>query len=552
MITQQQTKIKQEIEINENHINNFQLETTTGTKKMKEKFHKKAVEERNAYIEKELKKFKDYQKQVYIELTDYIKSVFPQDKSAQYQQEEEQVLKLLRVVSFVNDKISLEMKLGYAHILYKFSPRTESSLDTINKYLLDFIDKMSKAKIILTKDDFAYSPYTLSYMTTFFENKNQENLNDIMQAYFKEIYWECPELIMHLKRNLIAIIKKNYQKLKEYNIEVGNQLLTKYGLTKDNAESIYQQKRLELDIKKSKDEFYNLQKFLGKQRNIDDYTLGAPLRSKSFNQLVMKETYPELTEEEKKYFDAESITLSRNIEILKQYYRYESIIKDIIQRYKKKEEAKTKYEAKEKEITTEEKTREKLYKDYQKANGIGFLARKNEAKAKEIKVQIKEQINKLNKLYEELEELEIDIKIANNLNEGSSIYDALITSLSSYSYLEKVMVEKFDDVDTDFKLENYVAEYLEFIFNPNADFLHKITVLLDYDIAEVFSEKYALLGVNISKDEVTSDAIDTAIQTIDVVALINNIKQSNMTIEEMKLIYDIKMINYKLEEEEVL
>ena len=51
MITQQQIKIKQEIEINENHINNFQLETTTGTKKMKEKFHKKAVEERNAYIE---------------------------------------------------------------------------------------------------------------------------------------------------------------------------------------------------------------------------------------------------------------------------------------------------------------------------------------------------------------------------------------------------------------------------------------------------------------------------------------------------------------------
>ena len=114
------------------------------------------------------------------------------------------------------------------------------------------------------------------------------------------------------------------------------------------------------------------------------------------------------------------------------------------------------------------------------------------------------------------------------------------------------MVEKFDDVDTDFKLENYVAEYLEFIFNPNADFLHKITVLLDYDIAEVFSEKYALLGVNISKDEITPDDIDTAIQTIDVVALINNIKQSNMTIEEMKLIYDIKMINYKLEEEEVL
>ena len=354
---------------------------------------------------------------------------------------------------------------------------------------------------------------------------------------------------MHIKRNLVVLVKKNYNKLKEWNETLTKSLLMEKGLTKETLEETYQQKTSELENKIEKDEFNNLQRFLNKTKNVDDYTIGAPLRSKSFNQLVMKETYQELTSEEKKVFDKESINLSRHLKILKEYYRYESIIKDLIERFKKKAEAKTKYDTKVKEIEKEEKTREKLYKEYLKANGIGFLARKNPTKMAELKVKMKEQINKLDKLYQELEELEIDIKIASNLTEGSSIYDALIVSLSSYPYIEKVMVEKFKDTDADFELGNYVKQYIEFIYNPNAEFLHKITVLLDYDIAQVISEKYALLGINIDKDEISVDTIDAEIETVNVVALVNNIINSNMSIEEMKLICDISKIDYKIEDE---
>ncbi len=549
MTSDLQDRIKKEIEINENHINNFPLETETGTKKMKEKFHHKAVQERNAYIEKELVKFKDYQRTTYQELDQYMKSVFPKDKGKEYEEEQNKLSELLRMIPATNDIISLEMNLGFAHIFYQLSAESETSLNKINSCVIDFIQKMQDAKIILTVNDFNYSPFVATYMITLLENKDKENFDDVMQNVFKEIYWECPEIIMHIKRNLISLVKKHYQKLKEYNKASVDVWLQKENLTRENIETIYHQKMLDLEDRKSKDEFMNLHKFLGKSRNVDDYTTGAPLRSKSFNQLVIKDTYPELTEEEKEVFDKETINLERHLKILKEYYRYESIIKDIITRFKKKEESKTKYEGKEKEIQTEEKTREKLYKDYQKASGIGFLARKNPSKMSELKVKIKEQINKLDSLYKELEELEIDIKISQNLTEGSSIYDALIASLSSYTYIEKVMIEKFKDTDVDFDLSNYVRRYIEFIYNPNADFLHKITVLLDYDIAEVISEKYALLGINIEKDEITQDTIDTAISTLGVVALTNNIKNSNMPIEEMKLICDINKINYKLEEE---
>lgn len=545
----QQEKILQEIEVNENHIANYPLETETGTKKMKEKFHEKAVSERNAYITKELSKFKEYQRTVYIELDKYVKSIFPQDKEEVYQTSDENLNKLVKVLPFADDKVSLEIKLGFAHIFYQLSEDTESSLNTINEGIEDFIKIMKDAKIELTEVDFNYSPFVNDYMKKFLENSNDQNFEDIMQETFKSIYWECPELIMHIKRNLLMLVKKYHQKLKEYCEQMVAKKLEEQGVTKENAVTTYQQKAIELENEEDKDEFRNLQKFLGKSRSIDDYTEGAPLRSKSFNQLVIKETYAELREEEKKDFDEESIALHRHLVVLKEYYNYESIIKDLVSRYKKKDESKTKYEAKQKEIEAAEKIREKLYKDYERACGIGFLARKNDTKIAEIKVKMKEEINKLSNLYQELEELEIDVNIGKYLTDGSTVFDVLVTSLSSYNYIEKTLVEKFQDVDVDFNLANYVERYVRFIYNPNADFLHKITALLDYDIAEVISEKYALLGINIAKEEISQDSIDSAISSVGIVALINNIKRSNMTLEEMKLICDIDKIDYHLEEE---
>lgn len=549
MTREEQDRIKKEIEVNENHINNFPLETETGTKKLKEKFHKKAVEERNAYIEKEIPKFKNYQRTTYQELDNYVKTVFPKDKTQEYDDTRKKIEEIFDIIPYVDEKIALEIKLGFAHIFYELSEKTEASLTVINQSIRDFINIMKNANIKLTVDDFNYSPFVNSYMTIFLASSDKENFEEVMQSTFKEIYWECPELIMHIKRNLIMLFKNNYQGLKTYCDKITTEKLQEKGLSKENVLNTYQQELLNLQEKVDQDEFLNLQIFLGKKRNVDDYTEGAPLRSKSFNQLVIGESYAELKDEEKKVFDTECITLGRHLEVLKEYYNYESIIKDLVARFKKKEESKTKYEAKKKEIDTEEKVREKLYKDYLRASGIGFLAKKNDKKMSELKVKIKEEINKIVTLYKELEELEIDINVGKYLTEGSSVYDVLTTSLSSYLYIENVLVEKFQDIDVDFNLSNYVRRYLKFIYNPNADFLHKITALLDYDISEVISEKYALLGIKVDKEEISQDNIDGTISSVKVTTLVNNIKKSNMSIDQMKLICDINKIDYTIEDE---
>ena len=77
----------------------------------------------------------------------------------------------------------------------------------------------------------------------------------------------------------------------------------------------------------------------------------------------------------------------------------------------------------------------------------------------------------------------------------------------------------------------------------------KFFSVFDVFFADIISEKYALLGINLTSDQISTDAIDTEIDTLNVISLVNYIKLSHMSIDEMKLICDIKKIDYKLEEE---
>lgn len=549
MKRQERNLIQQEIEINEKHISEFVLETTTGTKRMKEKFHKNAVMERNSYIKRQLQKFEDYQKKIYQELDNYAESKLPQDKTTNYQQQEQELNQLLTMIPYTEEKIALEIKLGLASTLYKVNEDKETSLKEINEALIEFLAIFEEASILLTPKDFTYSMFTYEYMDLFFKNRQVENFDDLMLSYFKEIYWECPEFVSHLKLNLLNIVTTYYKTLDKYSVEKENRLLQEKQVAKEKVIEIYQDKKRNLDQAMQVDEYYNLQKFLNKVKNIDDYGITSPLRTKCFNHFVMENTYSNLTPERKVEFDKESLHLQKHLHELKEYYQYVPIMKDIIDKYRKKDQAKTTYEAKLKEIQVEEKKRQKIYNEFQKASGIGFLAKKTPTKMDALKVTMKSQVLKLKQLYEELHTLEINAKISELMTDGSSIHDAFIISLSSYHYIEKIMTEKYKETDSDFSLDKYMKKYLEFIYNPNTEFLMKITAILEYDIAQIISEKYCLLDMNLSKEELEEENIDVTLETIDVVALINNIKQSNLSIEEMTLLCNIKKIDYNLEPE---
>jgi hypothetical protein len=223
---------------------------------------------------------------------------------------------------------------------------------------------------------------------------------------------------------------------------------------------------------------------------------------------------------------------------LKKYYKYEFIITDLLAKYKDRVNAKSKYDNLLKEIKKEEGTREKIYKNYLKSLGIGFLSRKNSVNEKNAMLNMNEQIKKLDSLYTELNGLEISVNL-NSLNESSSIYDLFICSLTSFSFLEgKFSGEDFSDKSL---MEN-VQDYLLFIYNPNNDFLREINALIEFDIASIVADKYRLLNLNVNSESINVDNIDSNLDAVLFINLVQNIEKSNISIDEINYLCQMKKI----------
>ena len=235
----------------------------------------------------------------------------------------------------------------------------------------------------------------------------------------------------------------------------------------------------------------------------------------------------------------EILDLSKTLSMLKLYYRYEFIIKDIQEKFSKRVENKNVYENKLKEIKKEESKRKKIFSNYLKGNGIGFLAKKDDKKISSSKLEMNEQIIKLYNLYAELHDLEIVYNINKNLSDVSSLYDLFMLAYSSYFYLEKIFIDKFSE-DDNFIFSDELNKYFEFIYNPDNEFLTKINGFVAYDIADIISDKYKLFEINVDKDSIMKDSIDSTIDTVNFIKLIKDISDSNLSLYEINFIVKYK------------
>lgn len=528
------TIINKNIEINKNHIDNYQLESEVGTKRMKENFHKNAVTQRNIYVSSQQEKFEEYKKQVYKEMKCRFNKYNPINKDKIYKEEKENLDKFKEIIIFNNKLVNSFNKLGLLAIISDIKEDKDISLDDINKSIKEFIESLQRIGVNLTKDDFNYSMFTYNYMVEFFKDNNS-NLKEI----FESIYWECPDFLKHLKLNLWFILDKYKKEIDNYTEKYRIELLKNNNISFDRMIPEYYDRLLKLDVSIRRDEYSNLQLFLNKKRNISDYLDDSNVRKNNFNSLLLNEEFDKLSEANKNKFYFEILDLSKTLSMLKLYYRYEFIIKDIQEKFSKRVENKNVYENKLKEIKKEESKRKKIFSNYLKGNGIGFLAKKDDKKISSSKLEMNEQIIKLYNLYAELHDLEIVYNINKNLSDISSLYDLFMLAYSSYFYLEKIFIDKFSE-DDNFIFSNELNKYFEFIYNPDNEFLTKINGFVAYEIADIISDKYKLFEINVDKDSIMKDSIDSTIDTVNFIKLIKDISDSNLSLYEINFIVKYK------------
>ena len=213
-------KILKEIEVDRDYIDHFVMETTQGTKKVKKKFHNRAILERNNYIQQQLQLFRIYQKDLYLLLQNRAVRITPSSLESDIKKTESEFYTSKILFMTCNDDLHLYYKLGFAPIFYHLKEGV--SLDILNQELSLFIDKLKEMGITLDSHDFMYSMFSYAYMTAYFDKGRD------MREVFDDIYFKCPDIIHHLELNLYTILVEHKKELENYMDSKKEQLLQKY------------------------------------------------------------------------------------------------------------------------------------------------------------------------------------------------------------------------------------------------------------------------------------------------------------------------------------
>ena len=528
------------IEINKSHIENFVLESDKGTKKLREKFKKNAYNERNKYVEKQIKLFSYYSRRVYFELDSRVNRMLPMDNSSIYDEMNKTIDKYEKLVINSSEQLDVSVKMELALLISSITDTI--SLPNLNTCLLTFINKFKDAGIELSIDDFSYSMFTKTYMEMFFEMYDNSSFDEESQVCFNKVYFECPKIILHIKMCLRNIINKYQKSLEKYMDSVVDNALVKDNIKKEDIVKLYLDSKTELMWAKEKDPYLNLNIFLEKKETIADYLEDSFMKEKKFSTFAVGNSYKSLSPEDKVKYDTVIKDFYGVIKELKEFYRYEFILKDLIKRYKDKDSAKANFDAKQKEVNESEKNREKILKEYNnsgKKNFFGFIGKDLK---KVSKLHINEELVKLNQLYTELDNLEFNYKLSTVLDDAASSYDIISSSLYSFSYLEKMFVQNFGTED-DFNLEKEFYRFISFLFNNFNAFLRRVNGFAEYNIGEVIADKYQILGLKVNVEDISLEKLDVTLEILDYI--IRNLSLIGATLDSEKMHYICKIRDIK-------
>ena len=530
MLKFSESSINKAIEIGRGHIDNFQLESDEGTKRTKAKFRTLAISQRNAYVKKQMGEFSDLKLKLLDEIKIRFDTLMPEDKTSTFNSMESNVKNLFELVN-LNSCMSDSFKLGLDYYLSKIS--NETSLEEFNSIISEFINKFNEFGIVLTIKDFKYTMFTEQYMNAFFKNSSFDELRNV----FESIYFKCPDIKLQMKMNLSFIISKYSNKLSSVVKNKIDTMNKELGTNNDDYMKKYLDSRIEYGTLVSQDEFINTKLFLDNKYKIDDFLDNCPTKYKDY-ELFIEGPFDGFDNIVKERYNSSLLDLYLTIGELKKYYSYEFIIKDLLERYKNKDNAKTDLVAKKKEIDKEEKMRIKYYHQYLKASGIGFFAIKNESKKNDAMLKINETVKNLNKLGEEYKDLTLTNNL-NTLNESCTIYDLFLISLTSFTFIEKCFVGKEEFVG---ELSDIVTDFLRFLYNPVNAFIRKVNALVEYNISDIVTDKFKILDLTVTDAMLSSDGIDATNDSLMTINLIQNVDKSNISFNDIKIIYDMNQI----------
>ena len=427
--------------------------------------------------------------------------------------------------------------------LYVLKRFYKNNLELVNNSILNCIEKFRKTGLKLSLDDFNYSIYTKEYMKVFFEEMRKGDINSIdVKNTFEQIYWKCPDIILHIELNFRSLYLKYEKQITNYFEKSGKRLLKRNDLNYSEILEKYRTIKSKLKNLKDKDTYLILQKFLNGEDNIKEYE--ETNIQKNYKKLIS--ILPEdLDKEQLKEFDDNIEKLSNSLYEYKNYLKYKFIYDEVISIYNDKQKYNKIYNDELKQI---KKAQVKLFKanrkieKYEKHKGIiSKLLNKNQNKLEKINVDVNEQVLKLKELYRNLENNKVKNIICTELRDTSTIYDAIALASAFYNFLVDTLIKQYEDISQE-DIITTIDEFRNFIQYPNISTINNMKITDNRDIVLVIKDKYNLCNINIEKGDFSEDNIHGIIATTNCLCNYKYIVNSKIDVEDIKFMLEANKI----------
>lgn len=170
------------------------------------------------YIQKvqELKKEYETEKEkTYKEISKNYKKIVEITENTEIAKLKSELEEISTFLQLIDEIQTSYEKMGLDKKIYKLNRFYKENLESVNSEILSCINKFAETGIALTKDDFDYSIYAHEYMETFFKEINDIS-SDTLKEKFENMYWKCPDLIIHIELNLRHIYINNKKNIDKY------------------------------------------------------------------------------------------------------------------------------------------------------------------------------------------------------------------------------------------------------------------------------------------------------------------------------------------------
>ncbi len=432
-----------------------------------------------------------------------------------------------------NNETSFE-KMELDKYIYKLSRFYKENLDNVNNQIALCIKSFEKTGVILSAEDFNYTIHANEYMKVFFEElKNGDINSQKLKNKFEDIYWRCPDIIVHIELNIRYLYLQNEQTIDKYFEKEAEDLLRKWQKApKDIRNGYLELKRQKLEIMHL-DKRLILDKFLSGSFKLADFT--EEKIDSNLSKIIEKQTLDRYANNKKELIN-NILKFYNSLDEYKNYLNFKYIIDDVKNYYVERDKYKKVYEDTKKQIEDKER---KLQKINKKLSGKGLFGAK-----KDISKQTAEQsslISEIKSLYKQLDLNKFYNKIFTEFNEETTVYEVLNLAASYYIYLTDVIIKNNKNI-TQEEIDEQVYKLDEFLTNPYNTLINNLTILDDKEVAFIIKDRYKLLDFIVEREDLNPNNVDELMETLKQIIYGLNLKKADIDLQEIDDIFEMKKI----------